>query len=84
MRRAPRADEELDWEDVDAPPSSADKQAADEQSAQHWRERMARRQRYWSMNHGFKLGRKLGDWGQGAAPDRECALEEVRWSTSCS
>lgn len=27
-----------------------------------WRERMALRQKFWSNSHGFRLGRKLGDW----------------------
>jgi len=27
-----------------------------------WRDRMALRQKFWSTSHGFRLGRKLGDW----------------------
>ena len=31
---------------------------------QHWRERAAQRQRYWSLSHGFQRGRALADWGK--------------------
>jgi DNA excision repair protein ERCC-5 len=65
-----------EWEDVGAadgagagaggaggPPAGATAEEAD-----HWRARAARRQRFWSMSHGFQLGRKLGDWEAGDAP----------------
>ncbi|KDD72361.1 hypothetical protein H632_c3455p0, partial [Helicosporidium sp. ATCC 50920] len=35
-----------------------------EQPDLHWRERANRRQKFWSMSHGFQMGRKLGDWGR--------------------
>lgn len=50
----------MDWEDVDA--GAPGSQQA--QQAQHWRERAAARQRYWSMSHGFQMGRKLAAWGE--------------------
>ena len=34
-----------------------------------WRERMAQRQKFWSMSHGFQFGRKLADWGKGDSRD---------------
>jgi 5'-3' exonuclease len=65
-----------EWEDVGAaggagagaggaggPPAGATAEEAD-----HWRARAARRQRFWSMSHGFQLGRKLGDWEAGDVP----------------
>ena len=30
----------------------------------NWRERMMQRQKFWSQSTGFKLGRKLADWGK--------------------
>eukprot|EP00775_Hariotina_reticulata_P011343 gene11343-11492_t len=36
-----------------------------------WKERMALRHKFWSTSHGFKLGRKLGEWA--AAEDTEAA-----------
>lgn len=29
-----------------------------------WKERMKQRQKYWSLSHGFKFGRKLADWSK--------------------
>lgn len=64
----------MGWEDVEeaagaAPGGGQQQQQAE---AEHWRARAARRQRYWSLSHGFKLGSKLGDWSKG---DREAAAE---------
>jgi hypothetical protein len=30
-----------------------------------WLGRMAQRQKFWSTSHGFRMGRKLGAWGEG-------------------
>lgn len=30
----------------------------------HWRQRAADRQKFWSLSHGFKLGRSLAKWGE--------------------
>jgi hypothetical protein len=38
--------------------------AGGDQQGQHWRERAAARQRYWSLSHGFQMGRKLAAWGE--------------------
>ena len=51
----------LEWEDVDAPGSGG---SGGDKDAQHWRERAAARQRYWSLSHGFQMGRKLATWGE--------------------
>jgi hypothetical protein len=32
--------------------------------AKDWRERMEKRQAHWSRVHGFKMGKKLGDWSK--------------------
>lgn len=76
-------DEDVVWEDVGAGSngaagdhrSSEDHHGAQEEGGggrgpqpQHWRERMAARQKFWSTSHGFRMGRKLGDWGEGAEP----------------
>jgi hypothetical protein len=37
-------------------------QGEEEDRRPGWRERMALRQKFWSTSHGFRLGRKLGDW----------------------
>lgn len=63
--------EDLEWEDVDAPPCTASQQEQQE----HWRERAAARQRYWSLSHGFQMGRKLAAWGE--AGQEEVAAGEA-------
>lgn len=47
----------------------------------HWRERMAQRQKFWSHATGFKMGRKLADWGkekdhpsEGSLPNTHSAI----------
>eukprot|EP00887_Chlorella_sp_A99_P002071 scaffold21.g2071.t1 len=69
------ADDDLMWEDVEVEaaatggaPEPEPQQAAGQL---HWRERAAQRQKYWSLSHGFKGGRKLAAWGQ--AEDGEAA-----------
>lgn len=51
--------EEFEWEDVEEEKLTPQSQ----QQTQHWRERAAQRQKYWSLSHGFQMGRKLGEWG---------------------
>ncbi len=51
---------DLDWEDVDV----GAEQLQQAEQPQHWRERAAARQRYWSLSHGFQMGRKLAAWGE--------------------
>ena len=57
--------------------AAASQQVQQAQQAQHWRERAAARQRYWSLSHGFQMGRKLATWGeqeeQGQADGQEAA-----------
>lgn len=64
-------DGSLGWEDIEeeAPldPGSAgrdDNGSAGGEGNEHWRERAARRQKYWSLSHGFQMGRKLAQWGE--------------------
>eukprot|EP00803_Ostreobium_quekettii_P004915 evm.model.scf_615.3 EVM.evm.TU.scf_615.3 scf_615:20234-34220(+) len=65
-------DEGLEWEDVgaqqevDVPKASGDKDQLhrSQQPPSSWRERAAQRQKYWSLSHGFRFGRKLAQWGQ--------------------
>jgi hypothetical protein len=47
------------------------------EAARHksWRERMAQRQKYWSLSHGFKGGRKLAEWG--SSEQRPTTPDEV-------
>lgn len=57
-----------EWEDVapeqgDAGSNPGAAAAAAAQKAGGWRDRMAQRQQFWSTSHGFKMGRKLGEWG---------------------
>ena len=64
--------DELEWEDVGGSGDvgvSGSSGSANALQSGDWRERMAARQRFWSTSHGFRLGRKLGDWdgGRGAA-----------------
>lgn len=48
----------------------------------NWRERAATRQKFWSLAHGFKMGRKLSEWaaeedekgGEGLDEDKELEL----------
>lgn len=67
------SDESMEWEDVDdvipppdgaGGPSSQPNGSQEGAGSQHWRERMARRHKYWSLSHGFQRGKKLGDWGK--------------------
>lgn len=71
-------DGSLGWEDIeeDAPvdPGNAGRDTTDGttpdaangggEGDEHWRERAARRQKYWSLSHGFQMGRKLAQWGE--------------------
>lgn len=56
----------MGWEDVEqASPGHAPQQGQQQQAApQHWRQRAAQRQKYWSVSHGFQMGRKLAAWGE--------------------
>ena len=38
--------------------------AAQDKVPKDWRERAAQRHQHWSRLHGFKLGRKIGDWAK--------------------
>lgn len=44
-----------------------------------WRERKAQRQQHWSRLHGFKFGRKIGDWSK---QDEEDAAAEAAAAAS--
>lgn len=71
------AGEEVGWEDVEdaasrpellVSPGGTTESVPDvglrEQRDLHWRERAARRQRFWSLAQGFRQGRALSDWGK--------------------
>uniref|UniRef100_A0A1D1ZZQ1 DNA repair protein UVH3 n=1 Tax=Auxenochlorella protothecoides TaxID=3075 RepID=A0A1D1ZZQ1_AUXPR len=71
------SEEEVGWEDVEEEPSLPGMLASPggstepvpdvglrEQRDLHWRERAARRQRFWSLAQGFRQGRALSDWGK--------------------
>lgn len=45
------------------PPTGSDDSGTRPSGQEHWRVRARRRQRYWSLSHGFGKGRKLADWG---------------------
>lgn len=60
----------MGWEDVEAPQQQ---QAQAQAEPQHWRERAAARQRYWSLSHGFQMGRKLATWGEADAEGQDGA-----------
>jgi hypothetical protein len=68
-----------EWEDVEPEPAGgggggSSGPAATEDAAKNaggWRERMAQRQQFWSTSHGFKMGRKLGEWGAGEEEEEE-------------
>jgi hypothetical protein len=45
---------------------------------QHWRERAAQRQQHWSRLHGFKMGRKIGDWANGKNDEDEALISQER------
>jgi hypothetical protein len=45
---------------------------------QHWRERAAQRQQHWSRLHGFKMGRKIGDWANGKNGEDEALVSQER------
>ena len=56
--------------------------ASDFKKPDHWRERMAQRQKFWSHATGFKMGRKLADWGRdkkgtasGSMPESEDVVD---------
>ena len=55
--------DDLEWVDVDLfdgrPAVSVD---GDKNRPAGWKERVAARQQCWSTSHGFRFGRKLGDW----------------------
>lgn len=57
------AEESFEWEEVG--PSGVQEQAADTPASEHWRERAAKRQKYWSSQYGFRLGRSLSKWSEG-------------------
>ncbi|KAL4452206.1 hypothetical protein ABPG75_007868 [Micractinium tetrahymenae] len=65
------SDEDLGWEDVEQDsPGRAEQQRQQQGAApQHWRQRAAQRQKYWSLSHGFQMGRKLATWGEGDAEE---------------
>ncbi|RMZ55315.1 hypothetical protein APUTEX25_003453 [Auxenochlorella protothecoides] len=71
------SEEEVGWEDVEEEPSLPGMLASPEGTTEpvpdvglreqrdlHWRERAARRQRFWSLAQGFRQGRALSDWGK--------------------
>ncbi|GLI68761.1 hypothetical protein VaNZ11_013252, partial [Volvox africanus] len=67
---APNLDD-VEWEDVEveaaAPSMAAATIALTSGRPRDWRERMAVRQKLWSTSHGFRMGRKLADWGNADA-----------------
>lgn len=75
------SDNSLDWEDVDvdtigtAEIDSADGGDGGDQAAEHWRERAARRQKYWSLSHGFRMGKKLAQWGEQGDEEGEAQVQ---------
>ena len=64
------SDNSLEWEDIDDDDigtATGDGGGGDgdgDGGDEHWRERAARRQKYWSLSHGFQMGRKLAQWGE--------------------
>eukprot|EP00884_Botryococcus_braunii_P002641 jgi/Botrbrau1/12378/Bobra.0084s0003.2 len=71
--RSMESSESEEWQDVGPPlhlPSTAGtREDAGQGSAGNnnkvgWKERMKQRQKYWSLSHGFKFGRKLADWSK--------------------
>ncbi len=50
------------WIQGDAPSGEVDLDLTKKPS--DWRERMKQRQKFWSHSNGFRMGRKLGDWGK--------------------
>lgn len=69
---------DLGWEDIEqASPSQAQQEGQQQQGApQHWRQRAAQRQKYWSLSHGFQMGRKLAAWGEGEPEEGPPEAEE--------
>lgn len=58
------SDEDLDWEDVDE----------GAKNLKGPRQSFARRQ-YWSLSHGFQMGRQLGNWGEKEKPGKAITVE---------
>ena len=63
-------EEEETWEEVGpdgqaVPHPSAPPAAAAGGGTSGWPARARERQKYWSLSHGFRMGRKLGDWTEG-------------------
>ena len=90
-------DDGMEWEDVGLPGPGGGGDGSvgggggrDNGSlSDDWRERMAARQRFWSTSHGFRLGRKLGEWdgpagggstGAAEATEVEASATELRAS----
>ena len=77
------ADEAFDWEEVG--PSSVQEQATDTPASEHWRERAAKRQKYWSSQYGFRLGRSLSKWseedGHGLAQKEVLSRDDLKESS---
>ncbi|KAL4441195.1 hypothetical protein ABPG77_011432 [Micractinium sp. CCAP 211/92] len=72
------SNDDLGWEDVEqASPTHAQQEGQQQQGPpQHWRQRAAQRQKYWSLSHGFQMGRKLAAWGEGEPEEGPPEAEE--------
>ena len=53
-------EEAIEWEEVN--PTHEQEKSPEAQVPAHWRERAAKRQKYWSSQYGFRMGRSLSKW----------------------
>lgn len=56
---------------MEAPAGGSGSQPPSAEQPQHWRARAAARQRYWSLSHGFQMGRKLTSWADQEQEEQE-------------
>ena len=72
-------EEAIEWEEVS--PTHEQEKSPEVQVSTHWRERAAKRQKYWSSQYGFRMGRSLSKWSADgdqpeAGPAEKGASEE--------
>ena len=54
------AEDAVEWEEVN--PTHEQEESPEAEVPTHWRERAAKRQKYWSSQYGFRMGRSLSKW----------------------
>ena len=54
--------DDADWADVGGDGATAPTPPSAGPTSRTWRDRARERQQFWSLSHGFRMGRKLGDW----------------------